>query len=151
MTLKLFPFAAMLLAGPAYAETVAVVGETVERGQIVEARALSTAEIPTSEIRAALRAQDIVGKQATRRLEPGRTVRASDVREPLMVERSSAVTLVVENGNLQIAAAGRAMQGGQKGDVIRVQTLGSTTLLEGEIIAPGRVRVAGRAAQTATR
>ena len=153
MTLKLLTLAACIAAGPALADPVAVVGETVERGEIVEARALSTAELSTSEIRAALRANDIVGKQATRRLEPGRIVRASDVRDPLMVEKNSAVTLVVENGNLTIAAAGRAMQGGQKGQVIRVQTVGSKTLVEGEIVAPGRVRVssAGRPTVTAAR
>jgi flagella basal body P-ring formation protein FlgA len=131
----------VLAAAPAAAEPVTVAGETIERGAIVEARALSTAEIPLSEIRAALGAEQVVGKQATRRIDAGRPIRPSDVREPLMVDRNSAVTLVVEDGALTITAAGRAMQGGQKGDVIRVQPLGSTRFIDGEIVAPGRVRV----------
>lgn len=145
--------AVLAIAGPAFAETVAVAGETIERGAIVEARALSTAELTTGEIRTALHANEIVGKQATRRLEAGRIIRASDVRDPLMIEKNSVVTLVVENGNLTIQAAGRSMQGGQRGDIIRVQATGSATMLEGEIVAPGRVRIAaaGNTPQTAAR
>lgn len=131
-----------LVAVPALAEPAVVARETIERGDIVEPRALSTAEIPLADLRAALRAEDIVGRQATRRIEQGRTFRPSDLRDPLMVDRNSAVTLVVENGGLLITATGKAMQGGQKGDVIRVQPEGSTKYIDGVIVAPGRVRIA---------
>lgn len=135
-------YLAMLCTTPALAEPVAVAAETIERGQIVEAQALSTAELSNAEVRTALHASDIVGKQATRRIEPGRIIRTSDVRAPLMVDKNSAVALVVEHGNLTITAAGKAMQGGQRGDVIRVQPIGAARIIEGEIVAAGRVRVA---------
>ena len=143
---------ALLTAGPALAEVVTVVRLTVERGAILAASDLASHDMPGADIRTALASRDIVGKQAIRRLEPGRIIRASDVRDPLMIEKNTAVTLVVENGGLSIQAAGRAMQGGRKGEVIRVQTLGSNANLEGEIVAAGRVRIAvGTTVQTAAR
>lgn len=150
---RLLPLLALVLAAPAFAESVTVARTAVERGAIVAASDLASEAMPGSDIRTALAMRDIVGKQAVRRLEPGRVVRASDVRDPLTVEKNSAVTLVVENGGLSIQAAGRAMQGGQKGEVIRVQMLGSTANLAGEIIAAGRVRIAvsGIPIQTASR
>ena len=137
-----FPLLFALFAAPAAAEPVTVAAETIERGAIVEARALSTAEIATADIRAALNAEQIVGLQATRRIDGGRTIRPSDVRQPLMVDRNTGVTLVVESGALTITAAGRALQGGQKGDIIRVQPQGGAKIIDGEIVAPGRVRIA---------
>lgn len=153
MTLKHLSLALLLAAAPAYADTVTIVGQTVERGAIVSEGDLATGDIPAGEVRTALGAHDIIGKQATRRLEPGRIVRGNDVRVPFMVEKNSAVTLVVETGNLTITAAGRAMQGGKRGEVIRVQPLGNTTFIDGEIVAPARVRIAAgsTSVQTASR
>ncbi len=141
-----------LLAAPAEAASLTVAANTIERGAIVSASDLTSADV-AEDTRTALAERDIVGRQATRRIDAGRTIRASDVREPLMVERSSAVTLVVQTGNLTITSSGRAFQGGQKGEVIRVQPLGSTAFIEGEVIGPGRVRIAsgGQPLQVAAR
>lgn len=125
-----------------------VLATTIERGDTIEQGDLATQSLAPSVARGALAANAIVGKEATRRLAAGRVVRANDVTEPQMVRRGQAVSLVVAKGNLTIAAAGRALTGGSEGSLVRVQNIGSNAILEGEVVAPGTVRIASLGAAT---
>jgi flagella basal body P-ring formation protein FlgA len=137
---NMFLLCLWLASAPAAAASGTVMAETVERGAIITAADLASGDIP-ADVRTALAATDIIGKQATRRLDAGRFVRAIDVRVPAMVERGSAVTLVVAQPGLEITAPGRALQPGGRGEVIRVEALATHVMIDGEVIAPGRVRV----------
>ncbi|MEO0500558.1 MAG: flagellar basal body P-ring formation chaperone FlgA [Pseudomonadota bacterium] len=125
------------LTAPALAQSATPVA-TVERGTLLAAADFET--LPQA-IPGALGMDDIVGKEAVRRLVPGRPLRASDVRDPLSVERGAEVTLVLAAGALEITAPGRALSGGATGDTIRVQSATSRTPITAIVTGPGRVSV----------
>lgn len=125
------------LAAPVY-----VVTQTVERGAIVEEADLEVRAVDDGSARAALASDQIVGREATRRLEVGRVVRSGDVAAPLMVRKGQPVTILVARGGLSIAAQGRALSSGNRGALVRVQSAASRSLIEASVTGPGTVAVA---------
>ena len=88
-----------------------------------------------------LDAGDLVGKSPKRGLRAGRPVRASEVRRPLLVSKSSLVTIVLQAPSMVLTSRGRALEQGSNGDIIRVVNTHSNTVIEAQIIGHGRVRV----------
>ncbi len=127
-------FLSLLIAAPAAATGVTPVA-VIERGALIESLDLMAAADEPGAIPAA----EVIGKQAARRLMPGRVIRAADIRTVRAVERGGEVTIVVVSGALEISAQGRALSGGATGDTVRVQTADSRTPLDATITGPGRV------------
>ncbi len=69
----------------------------------------------------AMAEQDIVGMSPRRPLKIGSPIRLSDVAEPITIAKGAIVTMAVRSGPMQLTAAGRALESGATGDVIRVQ------------------------------
>ncbi|MGB3722633.1 MAG: flagellar basal body P-ring formation chaperone FlgA [Pacificimonas sp.] len=125
---------AALFAMPALANGVTPVA-VIERGSVIEGLDLMAA----AQTPGAIPASDVIGKEAARRLVPGRAIRAADVREVRAVERGEDITIVFAAGALEISAQGRALSGGGMGDSVRVQSADSRTPLSATITGPGRV------------
>ena len=88
-----------------------------------------------------LDAGDLVGKSPKRGLRAGRPVRASEVRRPLLVSKSSLVTIVLQAPSMLLTSQGRALEQGSDGDTIRVVNTQSNKVIEAQIIGHGRVAV----------
>ncbi len=84
---------------------------------------------------------DLIGKTPRRGLRAGYPVIASAVRRPVLVPKGSLVTLILQTQKMTLTARGKALQPGSDGDVIRVNNLQSNTVIEGEVVASGRVKV----------
>jgi flagellar basal body P-ring formation protein FlgA len=117
----------------------------ISAGSIVSAGDLAVVEIPEAQARSGvlLQADRIVGLEARRMLMPGQPIRATDLKAPSLVKKGEAVTMIYRAGNLMIAASGRAMESGGKGDVVRVQNSTSRQIIEATVDSMGAVRVAG--------
>lgn len=141
----LLPFLAATLAAvqpaSAVAET-AVLDRVVERGDIISSDDFTTGEVPTAQARGALTPAGADGMEATRRLQPGAVVRASDVMAPRLVRRGEPVTIHVRSGGLLISTAGRALGNGGKGDLVRVVANSTNRTLDTHVEGAGAVRVA---------
>jgi flagellar basal body P-ring formation protein FlgA len=85
----------------------------------------------------------IVGMEARHPLQADQPLRAGDVRAPVIVAKGSLVTLVVQSPTMTLTSKGRAMENGAKGDSVRIQNTQSKVVVEGEVVSPGTVRVAG--------
>lgn len=83
----------------------------------------------------------VVGKQLRRPAMPDQPLRLGDLAPPALVERNALVTLVLETPGMQLMAQGRALEAAPRGAVVRVANLASQTVVEGVVVAPGRVRV----------
>lgn len=83
----------------------------------------------------------LIGKSPHRGLRSGIPVRMSEVRRPLMVAKSSLVTIVLRAPSMLLMSQGRALQQGSDGDTIRVINTQSNKVIEAVIIGPGRVTV----------
>lgn len=72
----------------------------------------------------------LVGTTPRQRLRAGEPVRDGDTHPPVIVERNSAVTIVLQTGSMTLTAQGRAAEDGAKGDVIRVMNLQSKKVVD---------------------
>ena len=88
-----------------------------------------------------LDAGDLVRKSPKRGLRAGRPVRASEVRRPLLVSKSSLVTIVLQAPSMLLTSQVRALEQGSDGDTIRVVNTQSNKVIEAQIIGHGRVTV----------
>jgi len=84
---------------------------------------------------------DLVGKSPRRGLRAGYPVLSSAVKRPVLVPKGSLVTLILQIPKMTLTARGKALQPGSDGDVIRVKNLQSSSVVEGEVIASGQVKV----------
>ncbi len=84
---------------------------------------------------------DFVGKEVRRFMPAGAIVRATDVREPLLVLRNTVVRMQFVKGLLSITADGRAMSSGAHGESVRVMSLQSRTTIVGVVAGEGLVQV----------
>ncbi|WP_424943765.1 flagellar basal body P-ring formation chaperone FlgA [Aliiroseovarius crassostreae] len=86
--------------------------------------------------------QDIVGQETRVVLYAGRPIRIEDVGPPALVDRNQIVTLMYDNGGLQIATEGRSLARGGVGDRVRVMNLSSRSTVTGTVLADGTINVA---------
>lgn len=139
----LIPFLAALATAqpaPAVVET-AVLDRVVERGDVISAGDFTIGEVPATQARGAMTAEGADGMEATRRLQPGAVVRASDLTTPRLVRRGEPVTINVRSGGLVISTAGRALGNGSKGDLVRVVANSTNRTLDAQVEGAGAVRV----------
>lgn len=134
--------AACFVALSARAADVPVAARALDRGALMTEADLAAADGTAWSNRIILReARDIVGKELKRRMNEGEAFRISDLKSPTLIKRGQLVALLVSSGGLQIAAAGRAMQDGSVGDIIKTQNTASRTIVEGEVTSNGTIKI----------
>ena len=85
---------------------------------------------------------NLIGKSPRRPIRPGKPVRATDLREPVLVPKNSLVVLRLETERMVLTVQGRALQDGASGEVIRVMNTKSNTIVTGVVAESGIVQVA---------
>jgi flagella basal body P-ring formation protein FlgA len=114
-------------------------GDTVGRDDIE----WQTARAETIARNVILEPEKIVGMEAKHPLPDGQPLRVGDIRAPLIVTKGSLVTMVVQSPTMTLTSKGKAMEDGARGDAVKIQNTQSKIIVEGEVISPGTVRVAG--------
>lgn len=94
-------------------------------------------------------APQVVGRQLRRPVGPDQPVALADVAAPSLVEKNGRVILVLEVPGMTLSAQGRALEAAPRGGTVRVVNLMSQSVVEGVVVAPGRVRVAAATAPRA--
>ncbi len=120
---------------------VPVLTGRIQRGEIVRDHDLEFIPYPQTKIgrTVLLDKERIVGRQARRLLSPGKPVRAGDIRPPVVVEKGTIVTIVVETRRMQITARGKALDDGAQGETVRVLNIRSRQTVEGTVVGRNRV------------
>lgn len=121
-----------------------VLARAVEKGEVLRTGDFKTAAVPVMQARGAVAPEDAAGREAVRLLRAGYPVRAADIAVPRVVRRGEAVTIVVVNGGLRIAAPGRSLGDAGPGEPVRVVNLSTNRTLDGVAEAGGQVRVAAQ-------
>ena len=85
--------------------------------------------------------QQAIGQQLKRPLSIGMAVAAGMLDTPRMVRRDERVTILAEDGGLEVRMAGQALEDGALGQPIKVRNLLSKRIIGGIIAAPGLVKV----------
>ncbi len=139
---KLLITIALLVSQSVYAANVPVASRALARGAVIGEADLASADGDAWSNRVILRdANAIIGKELKRQINEGDTFRSADLKLPTLIKRGQLITLLVNSGGLQIAAAGRAMQDGSVGDFIKTQNTASRTIVEGEVSSNGTIKI----------
>lgn len=123
---------------------IAVATHSLERGSVLTQADVTLNLMNTSQAGAGhVRDLDqVVGKELKRPLRAGEPVRLSHVKAPQVVRKGDRVVLEARGGAVSVVTSGRALANGQVGDQIQVQNEKSQRVVDAEVVAPGRVRVA---------
>ena len=107
----------------------------INRGEVIQAQ-----DIKISRMRAAnfppealTRIEAIIGKAARRSLASGEALRAADLQAPVIVEKGSMVTMVVQTPYMTLTTQGRAIDDGAMGETIRVMNSRSKKVVEAQV------------------
>jgi len=86
------------------------------------------------------RFEGLTGMQTRRTLRAGESIRADDVRRPVVVTKGQTITMTFSAPGVELAAMGRAMSEGGVGDTVTVQNPVSFRMVSAIITGPGTVR-----------
>jgi len=84
---------------------------------------------------------DISGMAARRSLRADTPLRPTDLERPVVVEKGSTVTLIVNTGTMMLTATGRALENGALNDHIRVVNTSTHITVEGVVSSPRQVTI----------
>ncbi len=132
------------LTGRLYPTTeIPVAARRLLKGDIINKGDIRWTRVRTSRLQndAVSNIDDLIGKSPRRGIREGQTFRASAVQDPVLVEKGSLVTIVLQAPQMFLTAQGKAMQSGSDGDVIRISNTQSNKQIEAEVIGAGRVAV----------
>jgi len=122
---------------------IPVVTRRIRKGDIVEKDDVQTITMRADKLgpNVLMSVEELIGKSPKRTLIEHRPIRTGDVREPLLVKRSSLVTMIYQTRFMRISARGKAKQNGSLGDTVRVLNSGSKKIVEGTVTGPGEITV----------
>jgi flagella basal body P-ring formation protein FlgA len=114
-------------------------------GEVVRAQDVRLIRVPASRLRpgAAQAVEGVVGQALRRPANADQPLLLADLAAPVAVERGQTVTMVFEIPGMVLTAQGRAMEAAARGASVPVMNLASRTVVEAQVVAPGRVRVGG--------
>lgn len=133
------------LAGRAVATAAVVVAaRRLALGEVVGPGDLRLVRQRAERVRPGLASDpgQVVGKALRRPVGEGLAFALADLSLPAVIEKNATVTLIMEAPGMSMTAQGRAMASAARGEVVPVMNLASRSIVEGQAIGPGRVRVA---------
>ncbi len=124
-------------------ETVPAVAldHPVARGELLREADLTIVRRPKGETGALTDINAVIGLAARRDLRPDQPLRSADLMKPEIVAHNDTVTIVYQAPGVTLTLRGQAQQAGALGDTIGVLNSESKRVVQGVIIAPGRVAV----------
>lgn len=84
---------------------------------------------------------EIEGKEAARTIPQGKSLTFSMIKNEELIKRGDHVTIVYQNGNLQITASGEARQAGARGEAIKIKNLSTNKIITAEVLDEQSVKV----------
>lgn len=146
------PTLRLRLAGRAAPTQQAVVAtRRIALGEVVGGADARLVRLRAERVRpgTAQRLDQVVGQQLRRPMAAEMPFAAADLAPPALVEKNALVTVVLEAPGLSLSVQGRALEAAPRGALVPVMNLASRSVVEGQVIGPGRVRVAMGAAPIA--
>lgn len=132
------------VSGHVYASArIPVLARAMGRGEVI-----SEADIEMVDVREEVVRRDVVsnprlliGQEPRYQLRAGSPIRTAEIQKPVVVGKSSSVTIILRSKFMTLTAQGRALEEGSVGDVIRVTNVQSKQTVDAKIEGPGQVSV----------
>ena len=114
-------------------------------GDLIGSGDIQTARLRASAVHGevAQAAVQITGMAVRHPVGQGAPLLLADLMRPFMVQKGERVQLQLDVPGISLSAQGVAMEGGGKGDQVRVLNPQSRAVVDAEVIGPGQLRVSG--------
>lgn len=124
---------------------VPVVSRPIRPGERITKGDIEWASVAATRIRRNIvtDASFLIGRTPKRPLRSFTPIGANDVRAPVVVAKGEVVTLRLRHRNMVLQAKLKAMENGAQGQAIRLMNPRSKRIVEGVVVAPGRVALPG--------
>jgi len=83
----------------------------------------------------------LVGLLVRRSLTPGMVITDALINKPLLIKQGDMVNIVAQIGGMEVVVAGKAMQNGNEGQLIRVQNINSAKVILAKVLNGSTVEV----------
>ncbi|WP_378951007.1 flagellar basal body P-ring formation chaperone FlgA [Pelosinus sp. sgz500959] len=122
---------------------VAVVASQVRQGEILTSEKLRYERMDTGRLAKGYLTDisKVIGLETRRPLTPGMVLTDLMVNKPILIKRGSLVTIIARMNGMEIAVAGKAMQDGYEGQLIRIQNVNSNKFISAKVLDEGTVQV----------
>lgn len=99
--------------------------KTIARGETIRATDVELKPMPKlrREGEFVSRVEDVVGREATRQLDPGQPIESGSLQQPLLVRRGETITVTARAAGVHVRTSVKALEDGAYGDAINVETL----------------------------
>lgn len=100
-------------------------------------------KLPSDQVRRdmVIDAESLIGMAGRRGLRTDQPLRSADLKKPLLVEKNSMVTMVLQSGSMTLTTKGKALDEGSDGDTVRVSNVQSKNVVDAVVTGAGRVMV----------
>lgn len=122
---------------------VPVLTEPVRRGDVITERQVEMLKVPSERINSDILVgmADLVGMTPRRSISANTPIRASDLQEPILIERGTPVTIRLDHGGIALTAKGRAMDDAAQGQGLRVRNIASNRIIDAVAITSSLVEI----------
>lgn len=132
------------------APLVVVATRAMVPGEMVQATDIKLAQVKPGKIDSPFfRLEDVVGQEAKRAIVIGQPIDEDDIRAPLIVRRSDAVTVYARSAGIRVTAPGRATEDGSQGDIVVVESMFNRERFHARVCGIREVEVFAQASETA--
>jgi flagella basal body P-ring formation protein FlgA len=138
------PSIRMRVVGRAIATAPAIVAaRRLATGDVVKPDDVRLMQLRAERVRpgTAQRLEDVVGMQLRRPIGTDLPFMSADLMTPYVITKNEVVMMMVEGPGISLTTQGRALESASRGGRLSVMNLSSRTVVEAEVIGPGRVQV----------
>ena len=123
-------------------QQVVVAARPIDAQEIITSEALRLERMDTGRLASYITdGNQVLGLASRRSVAIGTPITSSMVVKPILIKRGALVTIVARMGDIEVTAAGQALQDGAHGQLIRVQNMNSKRMIAAQVVDASTVLV----------
>lgn len=122
---------------------IPVLNKAMQFGDIIRKDDLDSMMIPESQLRRdyIVSADSLIGMTPRRAALAQEPLSVNNVEAPQLIKRGEFVTMIYNNGTLNLTTKGKALEHGTKNDIIRVVNTSTNRTIEGRVTGPKEILI----------
>jgi flagella basal body P-ring formation protein FlgA len=122
---------------------IPVLSHPMGRGEVITEADLQWVDVREEVVRRDIvtNPRMLIGQEPRYQLRSGAPIRTAELQKPVVVGKSSSVTIIMRTKFMTLTAQGRAIEDGSIGDIIRVTNVQSKQTIDAKVEGPGQVSV----------
>ncbi len=120
-----------------------VLSRRLAQGELIAEADITWVRQPRDRVQAGVVSDvsEMIGKTVRRAVPPNQAVFVRDVREPVVVAKGAAVTILLQSETMTLTASGKALSDGAQGELVRIVNTSSSRVIDAVVTGPNLVAV----------